>query len=133
MTLPGKKELRRCFCGREPWVACMWCDSPVAEMENESLVPFKITDELQFGNLRFVLREPIEVRVDFREGLWLHEAPEFSIIGYGPTRQASLNSFCMDFAALWEHIAQEQDANLTEGAQALKKKFHETVASVNRA
>src|SRR5437879_114562 len=78
---------------------------------------FKITRELQYGSRRFHLREPIEVGVEFHDGLWIHKATAFSILAYAPTRRESLNSLCMDFAALWDHIALEEDANLTEDAR----------------
>jgi len=91
---------------------------------------FKITRELQYGDQRFQLREPIEVLVDFRDGLWIHQSKDLSILAYAPTRRASLMSFCMDFAALWEHIAKEEDANLTEDAETLKRKFHQIVSAV---
>ena len=91
---------------------------------------FKITRELQYGNCHFQLSEPINVQVEFRDGLWIHQSPELSILAYAPTRQQSLHSFCMDFAAIWEHIAQEDDINLTEEAKTLKRKFHQIVAAV---
>ena len=88
---------------------------------------FSVTRELQYGNRRFTLRQPIRIQTDYRDGLWFHESPELSIVACAPLRSESLNSFCMDFAAIWDHIAQQPDTTLSEDARQLKGKLLQIV------
>jgi hypothetical protein len=90
---------------------------------------FTITKELRFGNRRFLLREPIEVRVNYQGGAWTHEAPALGILAYAENRVDSLNSFCMDFADRWDAIACEDDVNLTGDARQVKLRLRRIVES----
>src|SRR5258708_11396835 len=92
---------------------------------------FTIAKELQFGNRRFLLLEPIEVRVDYEDGVWTHEAPALAIHAYAETRADSLNSFCMDFADRWDNIAREDDRKLTGDARQVKRNLHRIVQSLS--
>jgi hypothetical protein len=108
-----------------------------AAVSTENLVPmvctptFTITKELQFGKRRFLLREPIEVRVNYEGGVWTHEAPALAILAYAENRVDSLNSFCMDFADRWDCIACEDDERLTGDARQVKRKLQRIVQSVS--
>ena len=106
----------------------MQVESEVAEVCTPT---FTITKELQFGNRRFLLREPIEVRVNYEGGVWTHEAPALAIHAFAENRIDSLNSFCMDFADRWDHIAREDDQNLTGDARQVKRKLQRIVHSVS--
>jgi len=105
----------------------MRLESEVAEICTPT---FTITKELQFGN-RFLLREPIEVRVNYEGGVWTHEAPALAIHAFAENRIDSLNSFCMDFADRWGHVAREDDQNLTGEARQVKRKLQRIVHSVS--
>ncbi len=106
----------------------MRLESEVAEVCTPT---FTITKELQFGNRRFLLREPIEVRVNYEGGVWTHEAPALAIHAFAENRIDSLNSFCMDFADRWDHVAREDDQNLTGEARQVKRKLQRIVHSVS--
>jgi hypothetical protein len=60
----------------------------------------------------------------------VNQSLKFSITAFGATREDALQSFCEDFAALYEHIALSSDDALTEGARSLKSSFLETVEEV---
>ncbi len=80
-----------------------------------------------YGDRRFRLRQPIQVRVDFHDNLWIHEHEPLGILAYAPTRAECLEMFRMDFAAAWDAVAKEEDRNLTEDARALKRKLLDLV------
>lgn len=83
-----------------------------------------------YGNRLYRLRDQLSIRVDYHDGLWLHEYEPLGIIGYGETRRESLDAFRMEFASMWDYIALEDDASLTLDAQALKRKLTALVEAV---
>lgn len=93
------------------------------------LIPLRWT-RVVYGDRIFRLTTPIHVNVDFRDGLWIHECEPLGILAYGESRGKSLNAFRMDFAACWDLVAEEDDANLTVDARELKQKFRELVQEV---
>jgi hypothetical protein len=93
--------------------------------------PFQAA-EVQFEGRVFPLREPIRVNVEYRNRLWVHECESLGISAFGPTRRESEVSFCMDFAALWDEIAQEDDGNLTPKALELKQQFLKLVVATEQ-
>jgi hypothetical protein len=80
-----------------------------------------------YGNRRFVLHQPIQLAVDFQDGLWIHEYEPLRITAFAGTRGESLEAFRMEFAALWDYVAQEQDDRLTPDARLLKAQLRELV------
>lgn len=78
----------------------------------------------------FVLQQPIQIDVEFQDDLWIHAFQRLGILAYAPARSESLDDFRTEFAALWDVIAQEDDANLTDDAIALKRRMLELVANV---
>ncbi|MBM4083615.1 MAG: hypothetical protein FJ272_02400 [Planctomycetes bacterium] len=94
----------------------------VVDVRPVQLVPL-YWSRIVYGNRRFHLREHIQIQVDFRDGLWIHEYAPLGILAYAETRAESLNAFRMDFAACWDFLAQEGDHGLTEDARVLKAKL----------
>jgi len=82
------------------------------------------------GRRRSRLRSPIEIVVDFRDGLWIHEYAPLGVLAYGESRQESLEAFRTDFAACWDSLAQEDDASLTGDARELKRRLVQLVQTV---
>jgi len=82
------------------------------------------------GNRRFVLRQQIQIRVNYDDGLWVHEYEPLGIISYASSRSESLEAFREDFAACWDLIAQEDDENLTTDAKEFKEKLLSLVDKV---
>jgi hypothetical protein len=77
-----------------------------------------------------VLRQPVDITVEVRDGLWIHECAPLGIVAYAPTRAESLNAFRLDFAVCWDSVAQESDENLTEDARDLKRALLDLVEHV---
>ena len=78
---------------------------------------------VDYGNRRFLLKEQIQIRQDFRDDVWVCEFQPLGILAYGLSRRDALECFRRDFALSWDDIAQEQDDKLTMDAQELKTKF----------
>jgi hypothetical protein len=93
---------------------------------------FQITQEIEIGDRTFQLRNPVQVRVSFDEGLWVNENETLGITAFGESRASALRSFCEDFGVLWDTIAQEADNNLTSDARTLKSAFNGIVEGVRR-
>lgn len=79
------------------------------------------------GDRVFRLKLPVQIRVDFTDGLWVHELESLGILAYARTRTESLAAFREEFAAVWDAIAGEPDEKLTADAQALKSALLATV------
>ena len=102
----------------------------VFEARPVELMPQYVT-RIIYDQRRFRLTSRIAIAVDLRDGLWIHEYEPLGILAYGKSRAESLRAFRMDFAACWDSIAQEDDANLTGDAKELKHKLRALVAEVN--
>lgn len=81
-------------------------------------------------NRRFILKKPIRILPDVMDGVWVHGYEPLGILAYGRTRSGSLEAFRMEFAVLWDEYAQEEDENLTDDAQELKRAINDLVSSV---
>lgn len=85
---------------------------------------------LIYDNRRFHLNQPIQIYPVFHEGVWVHEYEPLRISAFGHLRHESLQAFKMEFAACWDQLAKEEDDNLTEDAQDLKKQLLAIVRNV---
>ncbi len=85
---------------------------------------------LIYDNRRFHLNQPIQINPVFHEGVWVHEYEPLRISALGHLRHESLQAFKMEFAACWDQLAEEEDDNLTEDAQDLKKQLLAIVRTV---
>jgi len=74
-----------------------------------------------YNSRSFILAKPIQLLINFHDGIWVHEHQQLGIIAYGKSRSESLNAFRMEFAALWDDYALEEDDLLSDDAKALKK------------
>lgn len=84
-----------------------------------TLIPVLLTT-IRHRGMTFRLREPVAVREEIVDGMWVLESERLHILAYGDTRQDALSSFQEDFADLWRYIAQAQDEQLAEDARQLK-------------
>ena len=87
-------------------------------------------NNLLYHNRRFHLRQPIQITPVFHEGVWVHEYEPLKIFAFGHSRHESLHAFKMEFSACWDQLAQEEDNNLTEDAQDLKRLLLSLVQNV---
>jgi hypothetical protein len=83
-----------------------------------------------YNNRSFILTKPMQLLVNFLDGIWVHEHQQLGIIAYGKSRAESLNAFRMEFAALWDDYALEEDGLLSDDAKALKKAMSNLVKDI---
>jgi hypothetical protein len=107
-----------------------WAVSKVPRLPSAfTIAPFQ-AEELRFENRVFRFVTPIKIEVEHRNGLWVHECESLGISAFGLTHRESEVSFCMDFAALWDEIAQEDERNLAPNALELKHQLLKLIAAV---
>jgi hypothetical protein len=98
----------------------------IYDVRTVQLVPLH-WGRVAYENKEFLFKEPIQIQVDFQDGIWIHQNETFGILGYGKSRAESLDAFRMEFVACWETIASEDDSKLTDDAKELKKKLKNLV------
>jgi len=103
--------------------------TPAPRLPFVAIGPFQAA-QLTFEDRVFRFRKPINVEVEHRNGLWIHECEPLGISAFGLSHRESEVSFCMDFAALWDEIAQEDDGSLTPKALELKRQLVTLIAAV---
>lgn len=72
---------------------------------------------------RLLLRKPIEVTPDFRDGMWIMENKDFDIISMSTDYEECLRDFHDEVFFVYEEYGQEDDDKLTNGAKELKRKI----------
>jgi hypothetical protein len=87
-------------------------------------------DQLTDEDRVFHLREPMDVRVSYEEGLWKARSDELTIASFGETPDEAMESFAADFGDCWDCIAMEHDSKLGNDALDLKRRLLGIVASV---
>lgn len=104
----------------------------ISDVKSISLTPLHwkriYTDERKFD-----LNEPIQVKMDFQDGIWVLENESLKIFAYSPNRSDAIKHFKNDFIAAWDFIAQDDDDNLTLDAILLKKALKKLVKSESKA
>ncbi len=80
----------------------------------------------------FYLAHPIACVIDKQDDLLLCEDAHLGIIAYGENREEVMQEFAREFEVIWDVIAQEEDAQLTEDARLLKSRLIELVRKVER-
>jgi hypothetical protein len=73
------------------------------------------------------------VDISTEDGVWTCESAPLGILAFGASEDRALRSFAEDFAALWDHIAQAPDEELTRDAIRLKQALRDAVESVDVA
>jgi hypothetical protein len=102
----------------------------VLDVRTVQLIPL-FWRRVSYGDRVFRLRRAIEIKVDFHEGLWVHEFEPLFLLAYAPTRSESLDALRQHFAAAWDEIALEDDAHLTADARDLKQRLLDVVERVD--
>lgn len=88
---------------------------------------------LKYGSRWFYLAHPIEVTIVNEDDLVCIASAELGIQSFGSTYQEAQDSFFEDFVALYEHLANETDEQLTPEARCVKRAFLDVVVSVAQA
>lgn len=98
--------------------------------------PLQITPQrpcnpvLRCGSIAFTLAHKIEVSTFIADGLWVYKSKLLGIESFGESKLEARESFAEDFAALYDHIANEDDTQLTPEARQIKRAFLDLVVSV---
>lgn len=100
--------------------------------------PVEIPDQvcmavIEWGRKRFILKKTIRVRVGLEGGVWVYDYEPLGIMAHGSTEAEAMDAFRTEFASAWNHIAREDDANLTRDARGLKKRLLSIVDRVETA
>lgn len=77
---------------------------------------------------RLLLRKPIEVTPDFRDGMWTMENKDFDIISMSTDYKECLRDFYDEVFFIYEEYGKEEDDKLTNDAKELKRKILHHIA-----
>jgi hypothetical protein len=66
------------------------------------------------------LRETVEARLYWEDGLWTCELANLRVMGYGESQEAAIAAFMEDFLVTYDGLVHEDDASLTEDAKRVK-------------
>jgi hypothetical protein len=88
--------------------------------------------DLHHDGRAFVFSELTRVDVSGDGPYVFASLPALEIQGIGDTLVAALDALAAAFAAVWDHLASERDANLTVDARRMKRALHKTVKHVRR-
>lgn len=101
-----------------------------------SVEDFEVLDEamlvlqdIQGKSRSFRLATPLEFSLSYDDGVLVAENEPLGLVVTGVSRESLLRELQLDFEALWEEYALEDDANLTPGAQVLKDMLRKLVNS----
>ena len=78
----------------------------------------------------FHLAHPIACTIEKQDDLLFCEDAHLGIIAYGDAREEVMREFSNEVNTLWDVIAEEEDALLTEDARLLKRRLIELVRKV---
>lgn len=92
-----------------------YCGPAIESRRQRYLLPL-----IAYRDTYFRLNQPIEISVYTEDGLWICESELISSSVHGDTLSDAVQTFCEDFAVLWDEIAKAPDDNLAPDAQRLK-------------
>lgn len=104
----------------------------VLGLEIVSMEPLRLT-RFEHSGTRFELRKPIQVQVEYVDGLWMYRNEALNLWGCGERREEALRDLHANFAYLWKEFAEERDEVLDEKALALKLRLLELRADAPTA
>ena len=87
---------------------------------------------LTYGNREFEFAKKLSITVTKRGTVWIYETKKYNIMGYEENKEDAFFAFRETFDACWEHIACEDDGNLTEGAQKMKAALKSLVTNIRQ-
>jgi hypothetical protein len=89
-----------------------------------------LVTEVQHNGRVFRLKEVLVLARSAENGLIYFESEPLSILSYGRSPDEAIQSFCEDFAMMWDVIAEAPDDTLTQAAQKVKRTLKALVKSV---
>ncbi|MCI0638017.1 MAG: hypothetical protein L0Y72_15305 [Gemmataceae bacterium] len=97
----------------------------ILEVETVSTDPIRLS-RFEHGGVRYNLRKPLVVNIEYTDGLWVYHNESFNLWGYGDRREDALADLHGNFAYVWKEFAEENDDVLDSKAKAIKGLLLET-------
>lgn len=117
--------------------------APVLDYEIDAVVSAAVSDSvasrqryavpaIPYHNTLFRLSEPVVIALYPENGIWICECEAIKSLVHGNTLGEAIETFCEDFAVLWDEIANAPDDNLAPDAQRLKAIVRSLVRAVEK-
>ncbi len=90
----------------------------------------EIITPLEHGDRLFHFARPVPLVLSEEGGRWLYATPCLKILAWGDTIEQAWAAYRYEFAACWDHYAQEQDINLTEDGKEMRNSLRNFVDRV---
>ncbi len=94
--------------------------------------PVLNVDAIEWRNIEYRFYPPLRMKRSRKHGHVVLENSDLSLYAYGESDEDAMKALARDFAAVWNCIAQEEDAMLETPARRLKRQLRKAVASVWR-
>jgi len=94
----------------------------VLTVDTVSMEPLRLS-RFEHEGIIYNLKAPIQVQVEYVDGLWGYRNEALNLWGYGEKREEALKDLHANFAYLWNEFAKEADNVLDEKALALKQRL----------
>ena len=85
-----------------------------------SLEPARIA-RFESDGVRYALAQPLEVTVEYQDGLWVYHNAELNLWGSGERREEAVKDLNSSFSCLWHELAEEEDSALDAEALRVKR------------
>jgi len=100
----------------------------IASVEMASMEPLRMT-VFTHELTSYRLREPLLVRVEYSDGLWVYSNAAINLWGYAARREDAIADLAANFDYLWSEFALEDDSVLDEKARVIKQRLLAMVES----
>lgn len=94
----------------------------VTAVETVSMEPLRLV-RFESSGIRHELQTPVQVQVEYSDGLWVYRNEALNLWGCGERREDALNDLHANFVYLWQEIAEEEDSVLDSKALSLKHRL----------
>lgn len=94
----------------------------VTGIETVSMEPLRMT-RLDHSGFRLDFKTPVQVQVEYTDGLWVYRNEALNLLGCGERREDALKDLHANFAYLWQEFAEEEDRVLDSNALMLKRRL----------
>lgn len=97
---------------------------------NQNMEDSFLQKSFAFGSKKYILRNFVEIKVTFKDGLWIYQAPEFDLYSYSYDKKEAFNDLNEDFAFQYDDLINESDEKLTPEALKMRDKLRESIESI---
>lgn len=94
--------------------------------------PVLNVDAIEWRNIEYRFYPPLRMKRSRKHGHVVLENSDLSLYAYGESDEDAIKALARDFAAVWNGIAEEDDAKLETMARGLKRQLRKAVSSIWR-